>query len=108
MPSVALHGKLLRVDDVLTIVHSSNFNIRSTYYNTEAGVVVRDGAFNAEVEDLLDGLISLRDLRLDCADRIDDVTVGEVVEKVAPDDVPRLREILGNRQHWVDALGLMW
>ena len=108
VPPVALHGKLLRVDDVLTIVHSSNFNIRSTYYNTEAGVVVRDGAFNAEVEDLLDGLISLRDLRLDCGDRIDDVTVGEVVEKLAPDDVPRLREILGNRQHWVDALGLLW
>jgi phosphatidylserine/phosphatidylglycerophosphate/cardiolipin synthase-like enzyme len=108
LPPVALHGKLLRVDDVLTIVHSSNFNIRSTYYNTEAGVVVRDGAFNAEVEDLLDGLISLRDLRLDCGDRIDDVTVGEVVEKLAPDDVPRLREMLGNRQGWVDALGLMW
>ncbi|HOC42048.1 MAG TPA: phosphatidylserine/phosphatidylglycerophosphate/cardiolipin synthase family protein [Thermoanaerobaculales bacterium] len=108
VPPVALHGKLLRVDDVLTIVHSSNFNIRSTYYNTEAGVVVRDAAFNAEVETLLDGLTSLRDLQLDCGDRIDEVAVGQVIEKLGPDDLPRLREVLGNRQGWVDALGLMW
>jgi len=108
VPPVALHGKLVRVDDDLAIVHSSNFNIRSTYYNTEAGVVVREAAFNAELESLLDGLISLRDLRLDCGERIDDVTVGHVVEKLGPDDVPRLREILGNRQGWVDELGLLW
>jgi cardiolipin synthase len=108
VPPVALHGKVVRVDDELVIVHSSNFNIRSTYYNTEAGVVVRDPAFNAELERLLDGLISLRDLRLDCGERVDEVAVGNVVEKLGPDDVPRLREILGNRQGWVDELGLLW
>lgn len=108
VPPVALHGKVVRVDDELVIVHSSNFNIRSTYYNTEAGVVVRDPAFNAELEGLLDELITLDGLRMDCGGRVDEVAVGNVIEKLGPDDVPRLREILGNRQGWVDELGLLW
>jgi cardiolipin synthase len=108
VPPVALHGKLVRIDDELTIVHSSNFNIRSTYYNTEAGVVVRDRSFNAGVRDLLDDLISLRDLRLDCGDRVDDLTVSHVVERLGPEDVPRLRGMLGNRQRWIDSMGLLW
>ena len=108
VPPVALHGKLVRIDDELTIVHSSNFNIRSTYYNTEAGVVVRDAAFNADAEKLLDDLISLHDLRLECGEAVDDLTVSHVVERLGPDDVPRLRTILGNRQRWVDSMGLLW
>ena len=42
LPPIALHGKLARIDDDLTIVHSSNFNIRSTHYNTEAGLAVHN------------------------------------------------------------------
>lgn len=108
VPPVALHGKALRVDDDLVIIHSSNFNIRSTYYNTEAGVVVRDRTLNAELEELLDGLTTLDGLRMDCGGLVDEVAVGNVIEKLGPDDVPRLREILGDRQGWVDELGLLW
>jgi len=107
-PPVALHGKLVRIDDDVTIVHSSNFNIRSTYYNTEAGVVVRDVSFNVEVKELLDGLISLRDLKLECGDGLDPVAVERVVGRLGPEDVPRLREILGKKQPFVDSWGVLW
>ena len=108
VPPIALHGKLVRVDDELTVVHSSNFNIRSTFYNTEAGVVVRDEAFNAAARSLLDDLISLRDLRLECGEQVGELTVNRVVERLDSTDVPRLRSILGNRQRWVDSMGLLW
>jgi len=108
MPPIALHGKLVRIDDELTIVHSSNFNIRSTYYNTEAGVVVRDAAFNAELEGLLDGLISLEGERWTCGEQVGDETPARLVEQLGPDDIGRLRDAVGNRQGWVDELGLLW
>jgi cardiolipin synthase len=108
VPPVALHGKAVRVDDELVIIHSSNFNIRSTYYNTEAGVVVRDAALNAALEALFDELITLERLQLDCGEDTEELTVGRIVERLGPDDVPRLREILGNRQGWVDKLGILW
>jgi len=108
VPPIALHGKLVTVDDELTVVHSSNFNIRSTFYNTEAGVVVRDEAFNAAARSLLDDLISLRDLRLECGEQVGELTVNRVVERLDSTDVPRLRSILGNRQRWVDSMGLLW
>jgi hypothetical protein len=70
--------------------------------------VVRDSAFNAELEELLDGLTTLDGLRLDCGGRVDEVAVGNVIERLGPDDLPRLRKILGDRQGWVDELGLLW
>ena len=59
LPPVALHGKMVRVDDDISIIHSSNFNIRSTYYNTEEGVVVLDREFNRVLGNLIDDLIEL-------------------------------------------------
>ncbi len=50
--------------DELTIVHSSNFNIRSTYYNTEAGVAVLNPGFNPRMKRLLDGLLDLHNFDL--------------------------------------------
>lgn len=108
IPPVALHGKMLRVDRELTVVHSSNFNVRSTYYNTEAGVIVRDATFNAEAEALLDELVTLHGLRLGCGDSFDELTVDRVVQQLGPADLPRLRAILGNRQRWIDSMSLLW
>ncbi len=108
LPPYALHGKLVRVDDRLTIVHSSNFNIRSTFYNTEAGVVVLDAEFNREVELLLDDLVSLRDLRLRCGNGVDGVTVADVVRRLTTDDLPRLRRALGSKQPFLDSMSVLW
>jgi len=105
---MALHGKLARIDDEITIVHSSNFNIRSTYYNTEAGVVVRGREFNRMVGELLDGLISLRDLEVQCGTDLDPLTVDRVVGRLGPDDLPALRKMLGNKQGLMDSMGLLW
>ena len=108
MPPTALHGKLVRIDDEITIVHSSNFNIRSTYYNTEAGVVVRDREFNRIVKDLLNGLISLQDLAVACGAELDPLTVDRVVGRLGPGDLPKLREMLGKKQGFIDSMGLLW
>ncbi len=108
MPPMALHGKLVRIDGDITIVHSSNFNIRSTYYNTEAGVVVRDARFNAAVGAFLDDLISLRDLAVECGADLDPVRVDRVVGRLGPEDLPELREMLGGKQRFLDSMGLAW
>ncbi len=40
VPGILLHAKFLRVDERYALIHSSNFNYRSSYYNTEAGILV--------------------------------------------------------------------
>ena len=107
MPPVALHGKMLRVDDEISIVHSSNFNIRSTYYNTEAGVVVLDRDFNRLLGELVDGLVSLRDFELDCRNG-ERGFVEQIVERLGVDDLPWMREDLGRKQRLLDAYSVAW
>ncbi len=108
MPPVALHGKMLRVDDDLSIVHSSNFNIRSTYYNTEAGVVVRDADFNRRLGELVEGLIALHGLELPCTNGVDDPVLPALLDRLQVSDLPRMREELGDRQHFFDAYSAAW
>jgi phosphatidylserine/phosphatidylglycerophosphate/cardiolipin synthase-like enzyme len=108
MPPIALHGKIARMDQALTIVHSSNFNIRSTYYNTEAGVAVLDEAFNTQVRDLLDGLLTLSDFDLRCTNGDRQITVDRLVQRVGSDEVEAMRKELGGRQWFLDGMGLLW
>lgn len=42
-PRVSLHTKLLIVDNEVVALTSHNFDPRSQYYNTENGVIIRDG-----------------------------------------------------------------
>jgi phosphatidylserine/phosphatidylglycerophosphate/cardiolipin synthase-like enzyme len=107
MPPVALHGKVARIDDELTIVHSSNFNIRSTYYNTEAGLVVLDHGLNREVRALLDRLISLHDLQIACQDGLAGITVENVVHQLTADDIPELQRLLGHKQPFLDSMAVV-
>jgi phosphatidylserine/phosphatidylglycerophosphate/cardiolipin synthase-like enzyme len=46
-----LHAKSMVIDDDLSMVGSHNFDPRSDHYNTEAGVIVYDARFAAEVRD---------------------------------------------------------
>lgn len=46
-----LHAKSLVIDDELGMVGSHNFDPRSDHYNTEAGVIVYDQRFAAELRD---------------------------------------------------------
>jgi len=55
-----LHAKFVRIDGEIGIVHSSNFNYRSTYYNTEAGVLLFDSRINARLKELVDELVGGR------------------------------------------------
>jgi phosphatidylserine/phosphatidylglycerophosphate/cardiolipin synthase-like enzyme len=108
LPPLALHGKLARIDDRVTIIHSSNFNIRSTFYNTEAGMVVADREFVGDIEGMLDRLVELRDLELSCEGRPAQIAVEHVVHRLAADDLPRLRKTLGSKQGFLDSMAVIW
>jgi putative cardiolipin synthase len=108
LPPMALHGKLIRVDARLSIIHSSNFNIRSTYYNTEAGIAVLDREFNSELRDLLDRLVELRDFEVECDDGINGVTVENITHRLTKDDLPHLRGLLSGKQWFLDSMAVVW
>ena len=108
MPPIALHGKMVRVDDDLSIVHSSNFNIRSTYYNTEEGVVVLDREFNRVLGDLVDQLIEKRDVFLECQEGQTPPALPPIMDLLTTDDLPAMREELGHKQGTLDAWSVMW
>ncbi len=108
MPPIALHGKLALVDDELSIVHSSNFNIRSTYYNTEAGVAVLDRDFNRELTEVLSDLTESHDVEVDCGDGNGNAIVPELVVRLGPADISRMKDELGDRQKFLDAWSVTW
>jgi phosphatidylserine/phosphatidylglycerophosphate/cardiolipin synthase-like enzyme len=108
MPPIALHGKMVLVDDELSIIHSSNFNIRSTYYNTEAGVAVLDRQFNRELTELLEDLTEFHDVELDCRNGNGSPSIPELVSLLGPDDVPEMLEELGGKQGFLDAWSVAW
>jgi len=108
MPPIALHGKMVRIDDALTIVHSSNFNIRSTFYNTEAGLAVLDRGFNARMKSLIDGLLTLSNFDLQCTNGDRQVVVDRLVTRLGAEDVEVMRDDLGHSQGFLDGMSLLW
>jgi phosphatidylserine/phosphatidylglycerophosphate/cardiolipin synthase-like enzyme len=108
MPPIAIHGKMVLVDDNLSIIHSSNFNIRSTYYNTEAGVAVLDRELNRELTELLAGLIEFRDGPKQCVGGSGIEDIPDLMLLLGPDDLPQMREELGGKQPFLDAWGVAW
>ena len=67
-PFTGLHAKLFQVDGRIAIVTASNFNIRSTWYNTEAGVLVSDPSAAIEIRSTVDRLTGKTPLVLECHD----------------------------------------
>jgi len=55
-----LHAKFVRIDEKIAMVHSSNFNYRSSYYNTEAGILVFDEPLNRQLKELVDAFVGAR------------------------------------------------
>ena len=108
MPPSALHGKMMLVDDELSIVHSSNFNIRSTYYNTEAGLAILDRGFNQELADLLEDLIDFHDVEMDCGNGNGSPEIPELLNLLGREDIPEMQEELGGKQGFLDAWGVTW
>jgi phosphatidylserine/phosphatidylglycerophosphate/cardiolipin synthase-like enzyme len=96
------------VDDELSIIHSSNFNIRSTYYNTEAGVAVLDRGLNRELTQLLDDLTEFHDVEMDCGNGNGSPEIPELLSLLGPDDLPLMREQLGGKQGFLDAWSVAW
>ena len=108
MPPNALHGKMVLIDDELSIIHSSNFNIRSTYYNTEAGLAVLDRGLNEDLGLLLEDLIDFHDVEMDCRNGNGSPPIPELVSLLGPDDVTELQEELGGKQKFLDSWGVTW
>ncbi|MEN8164130.1 MAG: phosphatidylserine/phosphatidylglycerophosphate/cardiolipin synthase family protein, partial [Acidobacteriota bacterium] len=67
-PFSGLHAKLFQVDGRIAIVTASNFNVRSTWYNTEAGVLVADSSAADEIRSTIDRLTGITPLVLECHD----------------------------------------
>ena len=108
LPPIAIHGKMVLVDDEISIIHSSNFNIRSTYYNTEAGVAVLDRDFNRELSDLLEDLVDFHDVEMECSNGVESGELPSLVGLLGPDDLPAMRQELGKKQRFLDAWSVMW
>jgi phosphatidylserine/phosphatidylglycerophosphate/cardiolipin synthase-like enzyme len=108
MPPIALHGKMMLLDNELSIIHSSNFNIRSTYYNTEAGLAILDRGFNQELSDLLEDLIEFHDVEMDCGNGNGSPQIPELVSLLGKEDIPEMRKELGKKQRFLDAWGVTW
>jgi putative cardiolipin synthase len=108
MPPVALHGKMMLLDDELSIIHSSNFNIRSTYYNTEAGLAVLDRGFNRQLSELLEDLIEFHDVEMDCGNGNGSPQIPELVSLLGKEDIPEMQRELGKKQGFLDAWGVTW
>ncbi len=110
LPGSSLHAKLLRVDDRIGIVHSSNFNYRSAHFNTEAGLAVLDRDFTRRLADRFAAITSHGPRWVLCngeqgSRRVDG---GPLAVRLGADDLARFQQDLGGRQQAVDALGVLW
>jgi len=111
LPGPSLHAKLVRIDDRVAIVHSSNFNYRSVYYNTEAGAVVLDPVFVHSVTELFEELISHRVRPFSCIDDNDGgIALIEVttMTRIDADRLPELRDQLSLMSRFVDSMSMLW
>jgi phosphatidylserine/phosphatidylglycerophosphate/cardiolipin synthase-like enzyme len=109
LPGRSVHAKLVRIDDRVGIVHSSNFNYRSTHYNTEAGVLVLDPGFVHTLEGLFDELIADRDRSFACTSETGTVPIEvHTLTRINESRLPDLRRQLGRLQGFVDSMSLMW
>ncbi len=50
---VSLHAKTILIDGEIALIGSHNFDPRSDHYNTEAGFIIRDRTFTAQVRDAI-------------------------------------------------------
>ncbi|MBZ2189824.1 phospholipase D family protein [Alcanivorax sp. JB21] len=56
-PRVSVHAKVLVIDEEIAVITSHNFDPRSEVYNTENGLIIRDGAFAAAMTALLEQMM---------------------------------------------------
>jgi phosphatidylserine/phosphatidylglycerophosphate/cardiolipin synthase-like enzyme len=59
---------MLQVDGEIAIVTASNFNVRSSWYNTEAGLLLHDVPLAAAVRKRVDDMTTSRGWTLECSD----------------------------------------
>lgn len=110
LPGSSLHAKLLRVDDEVAVVHSSNFNYRSAHFNTEAGLLALDRGLARELEDRVDAAIAPGPRPVPCvgaagAERVDG---GPLAVRLTVDDLERMKQELGDRGPTLDSLSVLW
>jgi hypothetical protein len=70
--------------------------------------VVLDAAFNRELSDLLDDLVEFRDVEMSCADGNGYLEIPALVRRLSPDDIPEMKEELGDMQPFLDAWSVAW
>jgi phosphatidylserine/phosphatidylglycerophosphate/cardiolipin synthase-like enzyme len=110
LPGQCIHAKLALIDDRVAIVHSSNFNYRSAYYNTEAGVLVLDdAAFSNRMARHFEFVIESGPRTFSCTgDAGDSVVEANLMRRLSAEDVPELRSQLGSRQKFLESMSVLW
>lgn len=103
-PFTGLHAKLFQVDGQIGIVTASNFNVRSTWYNTEAGVLVADPAVADEIRSVIDRLTGTTPLTFECRDGRP-LTLGEPSRFFDKAQRDRIKRDLGDSTATLEAYG---
>ena len=103
-PFTGLHAKLFQVDRTIGIVTASNFNVRSTWYNTEAGVLVANPAAANEIRSLVDRLTGTTPLTFECRDGLA-FTLGEPSLFFDADQLDKIRQELGDSAAKIESYG---
>ncbi len=99
-----IHAKLFQVDGRIAVVTASNFNVRSNWYNTEAGLLIADAAEALEVRRTVDRMVGVQPLDLQCDD-------GGLLEIERPSELfdqrrrERIRVELGSDAPRLEAYG---
>ncbi len=103
-PFTGLHAKLFQVDGRVGIVTASNFNIRSTWYNTEAGVLVASTTAANTIHSLVDRLTGAIPLTFECRDGLA-FTLGEPSLLFDTDRRDKIRQELGDSAAKIERYG---
>jgi len=103
-PFTGLHGKLFQVDGRVAIVTASNFNVRSTWYNTEAGVLVADPSAANEIRSTVDRLTGVIPLVLECHDGRT-LTLGSPSLFFDGEQREKIKQELGNSTAKIESYG---
>ena len=81
------HGKTLVIDEDISVIGSYNFDLRSSYVDTELMLVVKSKELNAELSGYLEAM------RQQCR-RVTSETEYEVPEGLAVKELPFFKKIL--------------
>jgi len=106
-PFSGIHAKYVQVDGEVSIVSASNFNVRSAYYNTEAGILVEDEKFAGQIRRRVDTLTGSVPFLMECS-KGTSLVIPRPAERFNRESLDEIAKELGNDQEKIEAYGPMF